>query len=48
MRAKLHNSEKWMRLKYVSQKKDPQEIANEAGVSLATVYAKLKAFGLIK
>jgi len=39
MAAKLYTSESYMRKRYVMDKKTPEEIAKECGVSLETIYS---------
>ena len=46
MAAKLYTSEVFMRKRYLMDKKTPEEIAKECGVSLETVYVYLAKFGL--
>lgn len=46
--VRLWNSEAWMRRQYVTLKKTPAKIAEEAGCSQITVYRKLREFGLIR
>jgi Zn-dependent peptidase ImmA (M78 family) len=47
MRSKgLHLSEAYMKKRYVSDKKSPEEIAKECGVSVQLIYRQLKKFGL--
>lgn len=46
MGAKLYTSEVFMRKRYLMDKKTPEEIAKECGVSLETVYVYLAKFGL--
>lgn len=49
MRSKgLHLSEAYMRKRYVLDKKSPEDIANECGVSVQLIYRQLKKFGLKK
>lgn len=48
MAAKLYTSETFMRKRYLMDKKSPEEIANECGVSLETIYVYLAKFGLRK
>lgn len=48
MSAKLYTSEIFMRKRYVMDKKTPEEIAKECGVSVETVYVYLAKFGLRK
>jgi Zn-dependent peptidase ImmA (M78 family) len=44
----LHLSEAYMRKRYVMDKKTPEEIAKECGVSLQIIYKQLNKFGLRK
>lgn len=49
MRSKgLHLSEAYMRKRYVLDKKSPEDIAKECGVSVQLIYRQLKKFGLKK
>ena len=49
MRSKgLHLSEVYMRKRYVLDKKSPEDIAIECGVSVQLIYRQLKKFGLRK
>ena len=49
MRSKgLHLSEAFMRKRYIVDKKTPEEIAQECGVSVQIIYRQLKKFGLKK
>jgi Zn-dependent peptidase ImmA (M78 family) len=49
MRSKgLHLSESFMRKRYVLDKKSPEDIAKECGVSVQLIYRQLKKFGLKK
>ena len=49
MRSKgLHLSEAFMRKRYVLDKKSPEDIAKECGVSVQLIYRQLKKFGLKK
>ena len=38
----------WLRKRYLMDKKTPEEIAKECGVSLETIYVYLAKFGLRK
>jgi len=42
----LHLSEAFLRKRYVMDKKTPEEIAGECGVSVQLIYRQLKKFGL--
>lgn len=44
----LHLSESFMRKRYIFDKKSPEDIAKECGVSVQLVYRQLKKFGLKK
>ena len=49
MRSKgLHLSEAYMKKRYVSDKKSPEDIAKECDVSVQLIYRQLKKFGLKK
>ena len=48
MTGKLYTNEIFMRKRYVMDKKTPQEIAKECGVSVETIYVYLAKFGLRK
>lgn len=48
MAGKLYTSEVYMRKRYVMDKKTPEEIAKECGVSVETIYVYLAKFGLRK
>jgi len=48
MPAKLYTSEVYMRKRYLMDKKTPEEIAKECGVSVETIYVYLAKFGLRK
>lgn len=43
---KLHLSEAYMKKRYVYDKKSPEDIAKECGVSVQLIYRQLKKFGL--
>jgi DNA-binding MurR/RpiR family transcriptional regulator len=43
--AKLYQSKAWLRRRYLVERKSPEEIAKECGVSHMTIYRKLKEFG---
>jgi Zn-dependent peptidase ImmA (M78 family) len=45
---KLHLSEPFLKKRYVHDKKTPQQIADECGVSIQIIYRQLKKFGLKK
>jgi hypothetical protein len=46
--GKLYTSEMWLRKRYHLDKKTPEQIAKECGVSVETVYVYLAKFGLRK
>jgi hypothetical protein len=48
MAAKLHTSEAFLRKRYWLDKKTPEEIAKECGVSVETIYVYLAKFKLRK
>ena len=49
MRSKgLHLNEAFMKKRYVMDKKSPEDIAKECGVSVQLIYRQLKKFGLRK
>jgi len=49
MRSKgLHLNEAFMKKRYVMDKKSPEDIAKECGVSVQLIYRQLKKFGLKK
>lgn len=48
MAAKLYTSETYMRKRYLMDKKTPEEIAKECGVSVETIYVYLAKFKLRK
>ena len=49
MRSKgLHLSEAFMKKRYIMDKKSPEDIAKECGVSVQLIYRQLKKFGLRK
>lgn len=48
MAAKLYSSEIWLRKRYLLDKKSPEEIAKECGVSVETIYVYLAKFGFRK
>jgi hypothetical protein len=45
---KLHLNENFMKKRYVVDKKSPDDIAKECGVSVQLIYRQLKKFGLRK
>ena len=42
----LYKSKPWLHKRFVQDKKTPQEIADECGVTLQTIYLYLNKFGL--
>lgn len=46
--GKLYTSESWLRKRYLMDKKTPEDIAKECGVSMETIYVYLAKFGLRK
>lgn len=46
--AKLYTSELWLKKRYHIDKKTPEDIAKECGVSVETIYVYLAKFGLRK
>jgi DNA-binding CsgD family transcriptional regulator len=48
MAEKLYQNILWLRKRYHMDKKTPQEIAKECGVSKKTIYSYLDRFGLRK
>jgi len=48
MAAKLYSSELWLKKRFLVDKKTPQDIAIECGVSVETIYVYLAKFGLRK
>jgi len=46
--GKLYTSELWLRKRFHLDKKTPEEIAKECGVSVETIYVYLAKFGLRK
>ena len=48
MANKLYTSEVYMKKRYVMDKKSPEDIAKECGVSVETIYVYLAKFGLRK
>lgn len=45
---KLYQSKEWLYRKYIVQKKNVVEIAQEAGTSAMTIQRYLQKFGLIR
>jgi hypothetical protein len=48
MSAKLYMNEAFMRKRYLVDKKSPEEIAKECGVTIETIYVYLAKFKLRK
>ena len=48
MAAKLYTNEAWLRKRFHLDKKTPEEIAKECGVSVETIYVYLAKFKLRK
>ena len=48
MAGKLYTSEMWLRKRYHMDRKSPEDIAKECGVSVETIYVYLAKFGLRK
>lgn len=48
MSVKLYTNETWLKKRYTMDKKSPQEIAKECGISVETIYVYLAKFGLRK
>lgn len=48
MNNKLHHSEAYLKKRYVMDKRSPEDIAKECGVSVQLIYRQLKKFGLKK
>lgn len=46
--AKLYTSEAWLRKRFHVDRKSPEAIAQECGVSVETIYVYLAKFGLRK
>jgi len=45
---KFHNSKSYLFKRYVSDKKSPEDIAKECGVSVQLIYRQLKKMGIKK
>jgi hypothetical protein len=43
---KLHHSKSYLKKRYIVDKKTPQQIAQECGVSIQIIYKQLKKFNL--
>lgn len=48
MGAKMYQSQAWLKKRYHMDKKSPEDIAKECGVSIETIYVYLAKFGLRK
>lgn len=48
MGAKMYQSQAWLKKRYHMDKKGPEDIAKECGVSVETIYVYLAKFGLRK
>ena len=48
MAAKLYQSEMWLRKRFHLDRKTPEDIAKECGVTVETIYVYLAKFGLSK
>jgi hypothetical protein len=46
--GKLYTNEMWLRKRFHFDKKTPEQIAKECGVSVETIYVYLAKFGLRK
>jgi hypothetical protein len=46
--AKLYTNKAWLGKRYVVDRKTPEEIAKECGVTVETIYVYLAKFGLRK
>ena len=46
--SKLYTNEIWLKKRYHMDRKTPEEIAKECGVSIETIYVYLAKFGLRK
>lgn len=46
MNNKLHYSQEYLKKRYLYDKKTPQQIAQECGVSVQIIYKQLKKFKL--
>lgn len=46
--AKLYTNQTWLKKRYHLDKKSPEDIAKECGVSVETIYVYLAKFGLRK
>lgn len=48
MAVKLYTNETWLKKRYHMDRKTPEAIAKECGVSVETIYVYLAKFGLRK
>jgi hypothetical protein len=48
MAGKLYTSEVWLKKRFLVDKKSPEDIAKECGVSVETIYVYLAKHGLRK
>jgi hypothetical protein len=46
--AKLYTNKAWLGKRFVTDRKTPEQIAKECGVSVETIYLYLAKFGLRK
>lgn len=46
MPSKLYESERWLRMQYLRQRKTPEEIAKICGVSHMTIYRWIRHYNL--
>lgn len=44
----LYKSERWLRRRYLVDKKSPTEIAEECGVSMMTIYNYLRKYKFVR
>jgi len=47
-KMKLYTNQAWLRKRYVVDKKTPNEVAKECGVSLETIYVYMAKFQIKK
>lgn len=48
MALKLYTNEGWLRKRFHLDRKTPEDIAKECGVSIETIYVYLAKFNLVK
>lgn len=48
MNNKLHHSKEYLTKRYVFDKKSPEDIAKECGVTVQLIYRQLKKMGIKK